>query len=56
MKISILQILTSKFEALKMNEEETTAEFNVRIRDLTSESFALEEKLSDIKLVRKLKF
>lgn len=50
-KISKLQILSSKFEALKMVEDDTISKFNIRFLDLANESFALEEKLSDTKLV-----
>ncbi|KAA0055019.1 gag-pol polyprotein [Cucumis melo var. makuwa] len=53
-KISRLQILTSHFEALQMTEEETIAEFNVRVLDITNESDVLEEKMSDSKLVWKV--
>ncbi|KAA0047401.1 Receptor-like protein 12 [Cucumis melo var. makuwa] len=52
-KISRLQILTSRFEALQMGEDETVVEFNVRVLDIANESDALEEKMSDSKLVRK---
>ncbi|KAA0037284.1 gag-pol polyprotein [Cucumis melo var. makuwa] len=53
-KISRLQILTSRFEALQMAKEETIAEFNVRVLDIANESDALGEKMSDSKLVRKV--
>ncbi|KAA0062592.1 gag-pol polyprotein [Cucumis melo var. makuwa] len=53
-KISRLQILTSCFEALQMNEDETIAEFNVRVLNIANESDALKEKMSDSKLVRKV--
>ncbi|TYK29846.1 gag-pol polyprotein [Cucumis melo var. makuwa] len=53
-KISRLQILTSRFEALQMTEEETIVEFNVRVLDIANESDALEKKMSDSKLVRKV--
>ena len=46
-KISRLQILLSKFEAPKMTQDETIAEFNVCVLDLANESFSLKEKLSD---------
>ena len=54
MKISRLHILTSNSKALKMNEDETIAEFNTRVWDLANESFDLGEKLSDTKLVREV--
>ena len=50
-KISRLQPLTSKFEALKMSEDEFIADFNVHVQDIAIESFALGEKISDTKLV-----
>ncbi|XP_050935670.1 uncharacterized protein LOC103502061 [Cucumis melo] len=53
-KISKLQILSSKFEAVKLIEDETIVEFNVRVLDLANESFALSEKLTNTKQVRKV--
>lgn len=53
-KMSRLQLLTSKFEALKMSEDEPIVQFNVRVLDIANESFILGEKTSDIKLVRKV--
>ncbi|TYK04258.1 gag-pol polyprotein [Cucumis melo var. makuwa] len=53
-KISRLQILTSRFEALQMGEDETIAKFNVRVLDIANESDAHEEKMFDSKLVRKV--
>lgn len=50
-KVSKLQILTLRFEALKMAEEETIEEFNVRVLDLANEPFTLREKISDSKMV-----
>lgn len=52
--MSRLQILTSRFEALKMAKEETIAEFNVRVLNLANESFALGEMISDSKMVQKV--
>ena len=49
-----VQILTSHFEALKMTEDETIAEFNVRVLDIANESDALGEKMYDSKLVQKV--
>lgn len=37
-KTSRLQLLTSKFESLRMVEEETIGEFNVRVLDIANES------------------
>ena len=36
-----------------MAKDETIAEFNVRVLDLEKKSFALDEKLTDTKLVKK---
>lgn len=43
-----------QFEALKMAEDETIVEFNVRVLDLANESFALGEKFTDTKMVREV--
>ena len=53
-KVSRLQILTSRFEALKMVEEETIVEFNVRVLDLANESFVLGENIPKSKMVSKV--
>ncbi|KAA0050148.1 gag-proteinase polyprotein [Cucumis melo var. makuwa] len=53
-KVSRLQILTSRFEALKMNDDETIAKFNVRVLDLANESFTLGEKIAKSKMVQKV--
>lgn len=53
-KISKLQILSSKLKVFKIAEDETIAKFNVRVLDLANESFTLGEKLTDTKLVRKV--
>ena len=53
-KNSRLQLVTTKFENMKMYEEETIREFYVRIRDLSNESHALGEPMSDAKLVKKI--
>ncbi|TYK00077.1 gag-pol polyprotein [Cucumis melo var. makuwa] len=54
-KISRLQVLSSKFKALKIVEDEIVTEFNVLcVMDLANESFALREKLFNTKLVKKV--
>ncbi|MCH81188.1 gag-pol polyprotein [Trifolium medium] len=53
-RMSKLQLLTTKFENLKMEEDETISEFNTRLRDITNSSFALGEKMSEEKLARKI--
>ena len=52
-KISKLQMLASRFEDLRMMENETISDFNSKLCDLANEAFALREKYLDIKLVRK---
>ena len=42
-KMSRLYIITSQFEALKMLEGESIVEYNVKILDITNESFSLGE-------------
>src|ERR1044072_1635351 len=53
-RMSRLQILTTQFETLRMGEDQTIAEFPMKIRDIANSSFALGEKMSDEKLVRKI--
>src|ERR1044072_6281995 len=49
-----LQMLTTQFETLRMFEEQTIDEFHMQIRDIANASFALGEKMSEEKLVRKI--
>lgn len=51
--MSRLQLLTTKFENLSMNEEESIYEFHIRLHDITNISFALGEKMFEVKLARK---
>ncbi|CAM8891708.1 unnamed protein product [Rhodiola kirilowii] len=53
-KISRMEMVTSKFESLRMKEDETIADFNTRVLDISNESFALREPMSEEKLVRKV--
>ena len=46
-------MLASRFEDLKMMENETVSDFNSKLCDITNEAFALREKYSNTKLVRK---
>lgn len=39
---------------LKMHDEESNSEFNVWLLDIANESFVLEEKISEERLVRKV--
>jgi ribosome-associated translation inhibitor RaiA len=52
--MSKLQLLTTKFENLKMDEYETILEFNARLRDIDNTYFALGEKTSEEKPARKI--
>ncbi|XP_024019486.1 uncharacterized protein LOC112091030 [Morus notabilis] len=47
---SKLNMLTTRFETLRMLEIETISEFNSRLCDIANESFALGEKISEAKL------
>ncbi|CAM8905336.1 unnamed protein product [Rhodiola kirilowii] len=51
---SCLQMITSKFEDLKMKEEETITVFNARVLDLSNESAALGVSMKEEKLVGKV--
>ncbi|CAM8880830.1 unnamed protein product [Rhodiola kirilowii] len=53
-KISRMETVTSKFENLRMQEDETITEFNTRVLDIANEAFALGEPISEEKLVRKV--
>ena len=46
-------MLASKFEDLRMLEDETISDFNSKLCDITNEAFILGEKYSETKLVRK---
>ncbi|MCH88483.1 gag-pol polyprotein [Trifolium medium] len=52
--MSKLQLLTTKFENLRMEQDETISEFNTRLRDIANSSFALGGKMSEEKLARKI--
>ena len=54
MKSSRIQILTTKFESLKMKEDETIQDYYMNVLDITNTFDSLGEKLSDEKLVRKI--
>src|ERR1044072_7182918 len=53
-KMSRLQMLTTKFENLKMKEDETIHEFHMNVLEIANTSGALGEKMSEEKLVRKI--
>ena len=47
-------MLTTKFENLRMKEDETIHEFHLNILEIANTSGALGEKMSEEKLVRKI--
>ncbi|CAM8965641.1 unnamed protein product [Rhodiola kirilowii] len=53
-KISRMETVTSKFENLRMQEDETIVDFNTRVLNIANEAFALGEPISEEKLVRKV--
>jgi GTP1/Obg family GTP-binding protein len=53
-KMSRLQLLTTKFENLRMKEDESIHEFHLSILDIANSFEALGEKMSDEKLARKI--
>src|ERR1043165_5862172 len=53
-KMSRLHMLTTKFENLKMKEDETMHEFHMNILEIANTSGALGEKMSEEKLVRNI--
>ncbi|XP_050881216.1 uncharacterized protein LOC127084755 [Lathyrus oleraceus] len=53
-KMSRLQLLTTKFENLRMKEDENIHEFHMNILEIANASGALGEKMSDEKPVRKI--
>ena len=44
MRISKLQMLASKFEDLRMGEDETIVEFNEKLRDIANQAYHLGKK------------
>jgi hypothetical protein len=53
-KSTKLQMLISKFEEIKMLEEETFGEFYTKVSDLRNSMVSLGKKISDVKLIRKI--
>ncbi|KAA0041153.1 gag-proteinase polyprotein [Cucumis melo var. makuwa] len=53
-KISRLQLITYKFEALRMTEDESVSDYNKRVLEIANESLLLGEKIPDSKIVRKV--
>ncbi|CAM8890185.1 unnamed protein product [Rhodiola kirilowii] len=53
-KVSRMETVTSKFKNLRMQEDETIADFNTRILDISNEAFTLGEPMTKETLVRKV--
>ncbi|KAA0040963.1 gag-pol polyprotein [Cucumis melo var. makuwa] len=53
-KISRLQLITSKFEALRMTEDESVSDYNKRVLEIANKSLLLDEKIPDSEIVRKV--
>jgi hypothetical protein len=53
-KSAKLQILISKFEEIKMLEDETSGEFYSKMSDLRNSIVSLGKPISDVKLIRKI--
>jgi len=53
-KLSKLQLITTKFENLKMNDDESIQDFHMNVLDLANAFGALGEKMAEEKLVRKI--
>ena len=50
-----LDMLSSRFENLRMDEEETVVQFSAKLCDVSNECFTLGKQYKDKKLVKKLK-
>jgi hypothetical protein len=53
-KFAKLQMLISRFEEIKMLEEETFGEFYSKMNDLRNSMVSLWKPLSDVKLIQKI--
>ena len=53
-KSSRIQLLTTKFESLRMQEEDTIHDYYMNVLDIVNSFDSVGEKLSDQKLVRKI--
>jgi len=53
-KSAKLQMLISRFEEIKMLEEETFGEFYSKVSDLRNSMVSLGKPISDVKLIRKI--
>ena len=54
MKDTKLQMLTTRFEKLKMNEDESSDSFYSKLNEVVVSKFNLGEKIEDSKIVRKI--
>ncbi|KAG8489442.1 hypothetical protein CXB51_017819 [Gossypium anomalum] len=52
-RMSKLQILTTKFENMKMNEDELFFDFYTKLCDISNEAFYLGEHFFEVKLVKR---
>lgn len=52
--MSRLKLLTTKFENLRMKEDETVVDFYVHVHDIANCSFSLGEEMSEGKLPRNI--
>ncbi|GAA0144846.1 hypothetical protein LIER_05183 [Lithospermum erythrorhizon] len=53
-RMSRLQHLTTRFETLRTDDDESIASYNNKTKDIANESFSLGENMSNEKLVRKI--
>ena len=54
MRKSRIELLISKFEDLRMEENETIGQYLARVKDISNESFILGEKIPKEKLIQKV--
>ena len=54
MKVSELQMLTSRFKTIKIDNHETFGEFPAKLMDIVNYNFNLSEPISNSKVVRKI--
>ena len=54
MKVSKLQMLTSRFEKIMMEDHEKFGEFHEKLMDIVNSSFNLREPIHNSKVVRKI--
>ena len=53
-KVSKLQMLTSRFETIRMEDHEKFGEFHAKLMDIMNSSFNLGEPIPNSKVVRKI--